>query len=183
MIHSRFIFLLCAINFTNRYKLFALQYAHGRHSVRPVVSGAGTRRRASGGVNAGVRTMLIWCKYCGGRHERGTVCAKAPKRRGKYYEADTDAGRFRNTQRWKDKTEAIKERDFYLCRLCLHNKIITKTGLSVHHIEPIETHYDLRLDDDNLITLCARCHARAESNNNIKTLLQELARVPPGEGR
>jgi predicted restriction endonuclease len=34
--------------------------------------------------------------------------------------------------------------------------------LEVHHAVPLETDYDKRLDDDNLITLCERHHEMAE---------------------
>lgn len=122
--------------------------------------------------------MLIYCAHCGGRHKRGERCAKAPQRRGMRMESD--AVSFRNTQRWKDKAEAIKERDLHLCRWCLQNKIITKTHLSVHHIEPIAVDYDRRLDEGNLITLCENCHALAERGFINKNILHNLAETSPG---
>lgn len=36
-------------------------------------------------------------------------------------------------------------------------------GLEVHHIVPIETDASLAFDDNNLITLCGRCHEFAEA--------------------
>lgn len=36
-------------------------------------------------------------------------------------------------------------------------------NLSVHHAIPIESDYDRRLDDDNLLTVCAMHHEMAES--------------------
>lgn len=121
--------------------------------------------------------MTVYCRWCGGKHRRGERCAAHPIKKKK--RAESDAVSFRNTQRWKDKTGIIKERDFHLCRWCLHNKIIKKTGLSVHHIEPLSERYDLRLDDDNLITLCEICHPLAENGFINKSILHSLAQTPP----
>ena len=44
-----------------------------------------------------------------------------------------------------------------LCERCLKRGIISK-GEEVHHIIPIDEDWDKRLDADNLILLCHRCH-------------------------
>jgi 5-methylcytosine-specific restriction enzyme A len=55
-----------------------------------------------------------------------------------------------NTQAWKDKrNEVVKEE----CEQCGSQK-----NLRVHHIIPIDVNPDLALDNDNLRTLCERCH-------------------------
>lgn len=52
-------------------------------------------------------------------------------------------------------------------------------GLSVHHIVPIEEDYSLRLDNDNLITLCSLCHSIAETGGIERRYLRSLAVSPP----
>lgn len=56
--------------------------------------------------------------------------------------------------------------------------------ISVHHIEPLDERYDLRLDDGNLITLCAYHHSMAEDGLIPKGILlgivqEQNAKVSP----
>lgn len=44
-----------------------------------------------------------------------------------------------------------------LCEKCLSQGIV-KQGKEVHHIKPIETNWDMRLNIDNLVLLCRDCH-------------------------
>lgn len=106
------------------------------------------------------------CKYCGGIHEVGFKCPKAKKRnyKMKYNEYDS----FRSTYIWQRKREEIKERDLYLCRACMDENLnerieYNSEDLSVHHIVPLSVDYSLRLENDNLITLCDRHHKEAEN--------------------
>ena len=72
------------------------------------------------------------------------------------------------------------KRDLYLCVACRHKlpgyvRQLNNEELSVHHIKPLKTNYDLRLDDDNLITLCRVHHEMAEKNEiNSEDLLKAL---------
>ena len=120
--------------------------------------------------------LLRACPYCGNIHPDGYVCAKKPKKR---WEGDKRIRQFRNTQQWITKREHIKERDKYLCQACLNNlpgttKRITMDGLSVHHINPLSKAWDLRLEDDNLITLCSMHHELADSGKIKAKQLKEL---------
>ena len=59
------------------------------------------------------------------------------------------------------------KRDLYLCVACRHKlpgtiRQFNNEDLSVHHIRPLNTNYELRLDDENLITLCRIHHEMAE---------------------
>ena len=106
------------------------------------------------------------CKYCGFIHEVGFECSKKTKRNYKMKTNEVDT--FRSTYIWQRKREEIKQRDLFLCRVCrdknLNGKIeYNYEDLSVHHIVPLKTDYSLRLDNDNLITLCDRHHKDAES--------------------
>lgn len=59
------------------------------------------------------------------------------------------------------------KRDLYLCVACRHLlpgtiRQFNNEDLSVHHIRPLNTNYELRLNDENLITLCRNHHEMAE---------------------
>jgi predicted restriction endonuclease len=109
--------------------------------------------------------MLKSCKYCGRIHDSKTICSKKPiidnTKHDKLYT-------FRNSAEWQHKRTEIKERDNYLCQICirgLHNttlRVNTKE-IQVHHIKPLRQHWQDRLDNDNLICLCTYHHEMAES--------------------
>ena len=77
----------------------------------------------------------------------------------------------------------IKERVYFLCRICLYNKKINRLNLQVHHIESLQEDYSKRLDNDNLITLCQNCHEQAEKGHYTKDFLKKLIKagvnIPP----
>lgn len=117
------------------------------------------------------------CKYCGKIHEIKEICDKKP-----VFKRGDREDRFRWTQAWKDKREYIKERDQYLCQACLNDmygtvKRLTTDKLSVHHIKPLKTNFELRLDDNNLITLCDMHHELAEKGQISARELIKL--IPP----
>lgn len=121
--------------------------------------------------------MLKACRYCGGIHSKNTVCSKKP-----VHNRESKEDHFRNTTAWRKKREEIKMRDRYLCQACLNNlmgttKRLTTDSLSVHHIRPLKTNFELRLDDDNLITLCSFHHELAEKNAISASELLRL--IPP----
>jgi 5-methylcytosine-specific restriction endonuclease McrA len=65
----------------------------------------------------------------------------------KYTEHDA----FRSTSAWQKKRDEIKERDLYLCRLSELDGNYVYDDLSVHHIEPLEEAWDLRLDNVSVL--------------------------------
>lgn len=120
----------------------------------------------------------ITCSRCG-IVPRGHKC---PYKQVKYKDKDSKASRFRATKRWSKKRDEIKERDKYLCRVCINNLYHTLNTynydkLEVHHIVPIEEDYDKRLDNDNLITLCSFHHKMAERGDIPREELIKL--IPP----
>lgn len=103
----------------------------------------------------------------------------------------TKADYFRRTQAWTDKAIEIKQRDCYLCQICLRNRYNTLQqynckGLSVHHAVGINQDWDKRLDNDNLITLCSQHHRMCEDGEipaaEVFEIIaeQEAKGVPPG---
>ena len=117
------------------------------------------------------------CKYCGKIHDRTETCDKKP-----VFTRGSREDLFRNTQAWKNKRESIKKRDKYLCQACLNQLYGTEhrlntEDLSVHHIRSLKSNFELRLDDDNLITLCSNHHELAEKGAISASDLLKI--VPP----
>ena len=103
------------------------------------------------------------CKYCGRIHGEGCICKRKPIKKKKI----DDAVRFRNSSAWNKKRQQIKKRDSYLCQICIREMYDTYrkyncNDLQVHHAVPINASKELRLDDNNLITLCSMHHAMCD---------------------
>lgn len=108
--------------------------------------------------------MLKSCQYCGRIHDSKYDCGKKPKR---IIKKNTEAYRFRSTTAWQLKRKEIKERDSFVCQICLRNlyepeRRFETDNLSVHHAIPIEVGWDKRLDNDNLLTCCDKHHEMME---------------------
>lgn len=122
--------------------------------------------------------MQKLCSNCGGLHDfnegrcqRGRVKPKT--------EADT----FRRTRRWSNMSKRVRERDHYLCQICIIEAYDTymqynSAKLEVNHILPAEQYEALRLEPTNLITLCTTHHKMADSGKIPVKLMQDLARLP-----
>ena len=118
------------------------------------------------------------CPYCGGIHDAGAICPRKPKenRSGRH---TSKAGDLRKKNSWKEKSIEIRKRDRYLCRTCLEKGILNTRKLSVHHIVPINEDEKLWLTDSNLITLCDKCHERAEVGMIERNYLKGLTSTKP----
>lgn len=64
---------------------------------------------------------------------------------------------FYRSQKWRNKRKAILKRDKYRCVECRKYGRTTQ-ATHVHHIKELEHYPELVLDDDNLVSLCAKCH-------------------------
>lgn len=123
--------------------------------------------------------MLKSCPYCGKIHDRKFVCPKKPVTVRKKY--STDNSKFRSKSAWTKKSKAIRKRDGFMCQVCARGlydpeKIYQTDNLEVHHIVPIKSDYNLRLDDENLITLCEKHHEMAEAGLIPANLLKRIAK-------
>lgn len=115
--------------------------------------------------------ILRTCSRCGGLHPLGTKCYKNSRN---YYQGDEEIRKFRNSTAWRKKSEEIRERDNYLCVVCLKHNAFVYKNLSVHHIIPVNESKELRLDDTNLITVCEHCHKLCESGKISRTEQQAI---------
>ena len=122
--------------------------------------------------------MLKTCKYCGRVVDEDHKCSLKPERK----KEDTKLRMFRNSKGWVSKSIEIRERDKYLCQVCLMDKydsIMTFNfkKLEVHHIIPLATDFDKRLDNDNLITLCSYHHHLADKGHIPAEELSEIVKA------
>ena len=121
------------------------------------------------------------CAYCGKIHDKKMICEerkKAEENRGSRRK-NTASKRFRDTNRWKEKSKQIRSRDNYMCVCCMSElegtvRKYNTESLEVHHIIPIEEDYDKRLDDGNLITVCRTHHEMCESGEISRKKQKEL---------
>ena len=124
-----------------------------------------------------LREMLKSCKYCGRVHDSKYNCGYKPVRK----KIRTTQNRFRSTEAWKQKSLEIRDRDYHLCQVCTRNLYGTvnqynNRQIEVHHIIPLAEDYDRRLDNDNLISLCAMHHEMAEAGKIPREILAGIAR-------
>lgn len=81
---------------------------------------------------------------------------------------DKEAKKIYNSKLWKNKRISILSRDRWECQDCLKR---VKAGeqlpgydskihraVTVHHIKELKDYPELALNDENLISLCAKCH-------------------------
>lgn len=85
--------------------------------------------------------------------------------------------RFYNTKVWKAKRKKILERDEYKCQECKRygKRIEAK---EVHHIKPLEDFPDEALSDENLISLCEKCHKKKHPEKGTKAAKTRIG-MPP----
>ena len=119
--------------------------------------------------------MLKSCKHCGRIHDSKYMCPSKPRRNN--YKDVTEEDKFRSTYVWQKKRENIKQRDNYLCQVCIRKlyntlKQYNYEDIQVHHIVPLKEDYELRLEDDNLISLCKYHHELAEKGEIPREILR-----------
>lgn len=122
----------------------------------------------------------VTCSRCG-VVKRGHIC---PYKTYKKKDRDGKADKFRGSKAWTNKSIEIRQRDRYLCVVCMANLYNTVRQynydkLEVHHIVPLNEDYNKRLDNDNLITLCKYHHNLAEDGQIPREELQNLISPPP----
>lgn len=115
--------------------------------------------------------MMKSCSRCGRIHDINHRCYANSKN---YYQHNPEIKKFRNSTAWKKKAQEIKERDKFLCQICLKHNIFNYKELSVHHIVPASESEALRLKNGNLITLCEKHHQECESGKISRQEQQAL---------
>ena len=85
--------------------------------------------------------------------------------------------KFYNSKEWRKKRDEILARSNGLCVVCwLLGRV--RSATSVHHIKKLREHFELRLDDNNLIAVCRECHELVESScssvEEVELLIETL---------
>lgn len=68
-----------------------------------------------------------------------------------------NVSKFYTSRTWRRKAAEIRRRDNNECKCC-KSKGRYAPAECVHHKKEIKDYPELALDDDNLISLCSRCH-------------------------
>jgi hypothetical protein len=95
--------------------------------------------------------------------------------------SDDKEQKFYVSNDWKFTRDVAKDRDKGLCKLC-DNKGKLSFVNNVHHIEELKDSWELRLNLNNLVCLCGRCHfyvhkkykMSSEDKKAMKQKLKEL---------
>ena len=133
-----------------------------------------TRKRWSRKSVSAVKD-LVTCRHCG-IVPRGHQCQH---RKSRQKSGDRQSDSFRKTKAWTLKSMEIRQRDRYLCQCCLNNLYNTIEWLNyktveVHHIVPLQEDYSLRLDNDNLVSLCSYHHKMADKGDIPRKVLYDI---------
>ena len=121
--------------------------------------------------------MYKSCSRCGKMHPYGYKCNV-----GKIYNGGHERT-LRQTNKWKMKSEEIRERANYLCEVCRQTGRYTYNNLEVHHITKLSEDESGLLDNYNLICLCQRHHKDADSGAIPAEYLRQLVRIREEGGR
>lgn len=126
------------------------------------------------------------CTQCGRKVLYGKPCEcrkdryKEYDKKIRYNKDNKKYSEFYDSMDWKTLSSIIKSKYNGLCLMCLlkYEHIIPSDV--THHIIPIREDYSKRLEEDNLIPLCHRCHNNIdhinyteEMKSNLKRLLKE----------
>lgn len=86
----------------------------------------------------------------------------------------------------KEKSKEIKERQNYLCPVCLSHGDLRPKRLETHHILKLRLRPDLLLEDENLIALCEEHHEQADRGEideaQLRSYVEKRDRDIPPEG-
>lgn len=73
------------------------------------------------------------------------------------YQRDPEVNSFYRSYAWQRVRAMALERDNYLCKRCVKQGRLVTANV-VHHVVEVKTDWSLRLDIDNLESVCHACH-------------------------
>lgn len=113
-----------------------------------------------------------------------TYCQKHRKENNSYRNKRYDRKRDPKIKKFYSSSQWQKVRDRYLkknplCEIC-EKKGRTKAAEVVHHKVEVKENFSKRLDIDNLMSLCKKCHQEVHAKNDTKVI---IVAGPPGAGK
>ncbi len=73
---------------------------------------------------------------------------------------------------WRRKAKAILRRDHYQCQLCKRYGRISEAQI-VHHKLELAEYPELAFDDNNLISVCKKCHNKLHDEKGTKAYMRK----------
>ena len=141
----------------------------------------------------GTKIIIKYCKLCGKKLSKSAknYCLKCwNKKQDKGLSRERT--KFANSAAWQLIRKKCFERDNYTCTKCgLRNKrgLNKSVVLNAHHIKSYKHYPELRLELDNIITLCEDCHYKVHredvgekrstsklKNSQVKIIKQKLSK-------
>ena len=123
---------------------------------------------------------LKTCTYCRKIHDNQQKCTAKKgyyREKNSRYEKDKDYTKFIKSKQWFNKSQEIKLLDNHCCLICKSLGLISPVYLEVHHIIKFRNDSSLKLDNDNLITLCIAHHKQADANKISTNELHRLIKL------
>lgn len=85
---------------------------------------------------------------------------------------------FYSSTEWEEKRLEIMKLDNFTCQQCGQTASSKHGFLNVHHIVPLSSDWEKRLDKYNLITLCVDCHTKTFGKElEVMDMLQDIVRT------
>lgn len=94
---------------------------------------------------------------------RSTYCDEHQQSVSKYYNSarrNDKETKFYQSQEWRDKSKEIMKRDCFMCVYC------SADAQLVHHKTELRQDFSLRLDNNNLESVCKACHNKIHNIRN-----------------
>ncbi|WP_018664608.1 HNH endonuclease [Heyndrickxia acidiproducens] len=101
--------------------------------------------------------------YCD-EHKRSAKSARAKQKKRSIYHHENKP--FYNSDEWKYMRSIIYQREHGYCQRC--GRFVFGRQAHVHHIIEIKKDPTLKLEPNNLMLLCPKCHAEEENKDKNK---------------
>lgn len=115
---------------------------------------------------------MKYCDFngCQNKISRGTYCEdhkrsrqsirKKQKKKDIYHHDNKD---FYNSKAWKDTRSFVYQREKGCCQRC--GRFVFGRQAHVHHVIAVKEDITLRLEPNNLMLLCPKCHIEEENKD------------------
>lgn len=93
---------------------------------------------------------------------------------------DDKCSKFYKSKEWLMTRTSVLFRDNNMCRVCWSRDKKIKVGDTAHHIITLRDDWSLRVDKNNLITVCPSCHKiihdfyKSKNKNNMIDILKNI---------